>query len=71
MKSMKDYYNSYLKWDVLLFRKFRNSSLKNYGLCPNHYLSARAMRWDDILNITTIELEIIADPDKYLVFEKG
>ena len=29
------------------------------------------MRWDDILNITTIELEIIADADKYLVFEKG
>ena len=71
MKSMKDYYNSYLKWDVLLFRKFRNGSLKNYGLCPNHYLSARAMRWDDIPNITTIELEIIADADKYLVFEKG
>ena len=71
MKSMKDYYNSYLKWDVLLFRKFRNGSLKYYGLCPNHYLSARAMRWDDILNMTTIELEIIADADKYLVFEKG
>ena len=29
------------------------------------------MRWDDILNMTTIELEIIADADKYLVFEKG
>ena len=29
------------------------------------------MRWDDILNITTIEIEIIADADKYLVFEKG
>ena len=71
MKSMKDYYNSYLKWDVLLFRKFRNGGLKNYGLCPNHYLSAPAMRWDDILNMTTIELEIISDADKYLVFEKG
>ena len=22
------------------FEKFRNNSLKNYGLCPNHYLSA-------------------------------
>ena len=29
------------------------------------------MRWDDILNITAIEIEIIADADKYLVFEKG
>ena len=34
IKSMKDYHNLYLKWDVLLlaniFVKFRNNSLKNY-----------------------------------------
>ena len=33
-----------LKFDVLLlddmFEKFRNNSLKNYGLCPSYYLSA-------------------------------
>ena len=35
MKTMKDYYNLYLKRDVLLadvFEKFRNNSLKNYLL---------------------------------------
>ena len=36
MKTMKDYHDLYLKWDVLLladvFEKFRNNSLKNYGL---------------------------------------
>ena len=41
---MKDYHGLYLKCDVLLlpdvFQKFRNNSLKNYGLCPSHYLSA-------------------------------
>ena len=40
MKTMKDYHSLYLKWDVLLlanvFEKFRNSSLKSYGLCPSH-----------------------------------
>ena len=43
MKTMKDYDDFYLKCDVLLladvFEKVRNDSLKNYGLCPSHYLS--------------------------------
>ena len=41
MKKMKNYHQLYLKCDALLladvFEKFRNNSLKNYGLCPNHY----------------------------------
>ena len=43
MKTMKDYHDVYLKCEVLLladvFEKFRNNSLKNYGLSPSHYLS--------------------------------
>ena len=45
MKTMKHYHDLYLKCDVLLladaFEKFRNNSLKNYGLCPSHYFSAQ------------------------------
>ena len=41
IKTMKNHYDLYLKCDVLLladvFEKFRNNSLKNYGLCPSHY----------------------------------
>ena len=44
MKTIKDYHDLYLKCDVLLFadvfEKFRSSNLKNYGLCPSHYLNA-------------------------------
>ena len=40
MKTMKDYQDWYWKCDVLLladvFEKFRNNSLKNYGLCRIH-----------------------------------
>ena len=40
---MKGYHDLYLKCDVSLlaaiFKKIRNYALKNYGLCPNHYLS--------------------------------
>ena len=44
MKTMKDYHDLYLKCDILLLadvcENFGNNSLKNYGLCPSHYLSA-------------------------------
>ena len=53
MKTMKDYHNLYLKCDVLLladvFEKFRNNSIKNYGLCPSHYLNVPALSWDAML----------------------
>ena len=65
----------YLKCDVLLladvFEKFRNNSLDNYGLCPSHYLSAPALSLDVMLNVSKVELELISNPDIYIVFEKG
>ena len=46
MKTIKNYHDLHLKCDVLLlhnvFEKFRNSILKNHGLCSSHYLSAPA-----------------------------
>ena len=63
MKKMKDYYDLHLKCDVLLladvFEKFRNNCLKNYGLCSSHYLSAPALRWDAILNMTKVKFELV------------
>ena len=58
MKTMKDCHELYLKYDILLlanvFGKFRNNSLKNYGLCPSHYLSAPALTWNAMLNMTKV-----------------
>ena len=75
MKTMKDYHDLYLKQDVLLsanvFEKIRNNSLKNYGLCPSHYLSAPSLSWYAMLKMKKIELELIADPDMHILFEKG
>ena len=75
MKTIKDYRDLYLKCAALLladvFEKFRNNSLKNYGLCPSHYLSAPALSWDAMLNMTKVELELIPDPNMYIFFEKG
>ena len=65
----------YLKCDVSLiadvFEKFGNSCLKNYGLCPSHYLSVPALGWDAFLNMTDVELELISVADMYLFFENG
>ena len=56
MKMMKDYRHLYLRCDILLsadvLGKFRNYSLKNYGLCPSHYLSAPGLSWDAMLKMT-------------------
>ena len=47
MKTMKDYQGLHLKCDVLLladvFEKFRNKSLKYYGVCASHYFTAPAL----------------------------
>ena len=45
--------------------------MKNNGLCSSLYLSAPALSWDAMLNITKVELELISDPDMYIFFEKG
>ena len=75
MKTMKDYYDLYLTCGALLlvnvFKKFRNDSLKNYGLFPGLYLRAPGLSWDAMLKMTKIELQLIADPDIYVLFEKG
>ena len=53
MKVMKDYDNLHLKCDILLlavvFEKFRNNRLKNYGFCPGHYLNVPGLSWDTML----------------------
>ena len=72
---MKSYHDLYLKCKNLLsanvFKKFRNNSIKNYGKCLSHYLSAPGLSWDAMLTMTKIELERIPDPDINIFFEKG
>ena len=54
-----------------MFENFRNNSLKNYGLCPSHYLSTLGLSWYAMLKTTKIVLELIPDPDMYIFFERG
>ena len=65
----------HVKCDILfladVFEKFRNNSLKNYGLCPSQYLSTSYLSWDTMLEMTKINLELIPDPEMFIFFRKG
>ena len=75
MKTMKEYHDLYLKTDVLLladvFENFRKICKKNYGLDPAWYYTSPGLAWDAMLKITGVALELISDPQMYLMVEKG
>ena len=52
-----------------MFQKFRNGSLKNFGLCLSQYLGTPGLSWDAMLNMTKLELELISDSAMYLFLE--
>ena len=74
MKTKKNYHHLYLKCDALLladvFEKIRNNGWKNYALCQSHYFSGPGLSWDGMFKRTKIKLQLIMDPDMYIIFEK-
>ena len=60
MKNMGDYYNNYLKKDVLqwadVFEKFSGTCLKYYALDPCLYFSSPVLSWDAMLKMTGVKL---------------
>ena len=74
MTTMEGYHALHLKCYVLLladvFEKFRNNSLKNYGLSPSHCFSAPGLSWDAVFKMIKTEIELIPDTDMYIFFEK-
>ena len=75
MKTFKEYHELYNITDVLLladvFENFRDLCLKIYGLDPVYYFTAPGLAWDSCLKITSIDLELLSDPNMLLMFEKG
>ena len=75
IKNFGEYHDLYLKSDVLLladvFEEFRNICLENYSLDPAWYYTSPGLSWDALLKHSKINLELLTDPDKLLLFEKG
>ncbi len=74
-KTMKDYHDLYLKTDVLLLAdvmtEFRKTCKETYGLEALHYYTSPGLAWDAMLKITEVEIDLISDPDMYLMVESG
>ena len=74
-KTMRDYHDLYLKTDVLLLadvmENYRNICNDNYELDPLWYYTAPGLAWDAALKISKIILELLTDPDMYLMVEDG
>ena len=75
MNTMGDYYDLYLKTDVLLladiFEKFINTCLEYYGLDSCNYFSSPGLSWDAMVQMTGIELKLNSGIDTNLFIEKG
>lgn len=74
-KTFKDYSNLYLECDVYLladvFETFRDLMLRTHKLDPAYYFSLPQLSWDAMLKMTGIELDLLSDPDLYLMIENG
>ena len=80
LKNVGDYHDLYLKMDVILltnvFESFRSVCLSNYGLDPAHFYTAPGLAWKGLawkacLKKTSVNLELLKDPDMLLMFERG
>ncbi len=74
-KTMRDYHDLYMRTDVLLLsdvmENFRKLCMSNYGLDPLWYYTAPGLAWDAALKISGVVLDLLTNPNMYLMVEKG
>ena len=72
---MREYHDLYLKTDVILladvFENFRKVCKENYKLDPAWYYTSPGLAWDAMLKMTGVELDLLSDPQMYLMIENG
>jgi len=75
MTTLRDWHHFYLLLDVLLladvFEAFRHTMIDAHGLDCLHFPSLPSMTLQLALKVTDVELELITDPDIYLVIESA
>jgi len=68
---MQNYHDHYLLSDVLLladvFQNFRNSVYEQHHLDPLNFITLSSLPWASALKYTSAELDLITDPDMYLM----
>jgi len=75
MQTLQNYYDYYLLSVVLLladvFENFRNTIMKEHNLDCHHFLTLSSLAWTSALKFTRVELDLITDPDAYLMIENN
>ena len=75
IKTMRDYHDHYLKSDVLLlsdvFQHFRQSVFDKHRLDCLHFYTLPSLAWNMALKHTEVELDLLTDPDMYLMVENN
>ena len=54
-----------------MFLSFRKMTLATYKLDPAHYFTPPGLSWDAMLKLTGVKLQLVDDPDMYLMVESG
>jgi len=74
-ENMEDFHNVYVKLDVVLLadcmENFRRVGIQEYGINPAHYWTLAGYTWQCCLKMTNLELQLITDPNIYLMFENA
>jgi len=74
-QTMEDYTSLYVKLDTVLladvFEQFRRLAFWQYGLDPAHCWTLAGYTWEAALKFTGVQLELITDPNIYLMVESA
>jgi len=74
-KTLQDFHNAYVTLDVTqladVMTRFRNVSFDLYNLDPIHYVSLPGYSFDACLKMTGVELELLTDPEIFLMIESS
>ena len=72
---MGEYHDLYLKTDIILlsnfFEAFRSTCFEHYGLNLAHFYTSSGLAWQACLKKTGTELELLANLNILLMFERG
>ena len=74
-KTLEDYTSLYVKLDTVLladvFENLRRIAFQQYGLDPAHCWTLASYTWQAALKFTGMQLELITDPDIFLMFKSA
>ena len=75
IRNLREYHDLYLKMDVLLltdvFENFREAVFRQHKLDCLHFVTLPLLAWQMALKHTEAELELITDPEAYLMIENN